>query len=88
MTPSQRASGELPLQLIARLKHSVSIEQAQAEMRLLDRERVEDLAQNSPTKDPVLRQMRLDVVPASAGFSQLRERFGKPLLALMGLVAL
>jgi predicted permease len=88
MTPSQRATGELSLQLIARLKPGVSIEQAQAEMRLLDRERIEDIARNSPTKDPVLRQMRLDVEPASAGFSQLRERFGKPLLALMALVAL
>lgn len=88
METSRRANGELTLQLIARLKPGVSIEQAQAEMRVLDRWRVDDLAQNSPTRDPVLRQGRLDLEPAAAGFSRLRERFGKPLLALIAAAAL
>ncbi len=87
-TPSRRTRGALELALIARLKPGVSIEQAQAEMRVLDRWRVEDLVRRSPNQNPVLAQIRLDLEPAAAGFSRLRERFGKLLMALMVVVAL
>lgn len=87
-SPGRRTSGEPNLALIARLKPGVSVAQAQAEMRVLDRWRVEDLVQTSENQNPVLEQIRLDVEPAAAGFSRLRDRFGKPLTALMVIVAL
>lgn len=49
---------------------------------------MEELVQSSAGNDPLLLEMRLDLEFATAGFSQLRERFGKPLLALMALAAL
>ncbi|MBI1355774.1 MAG: FtsX-like permease family protein [Acidobacteria bacterium] len=87
-TPSRRTNGDLNLALIARLGAGVSIEQAQAEMRVLDRQRVDDLFRTSPNRNPVLEQIRLDLEPAAAGFSRLRDRFQKPLMALMAVVAL
>jgi hypothetical protein len=42
--PSQRQSGRLFMAVFGRLKSGVSIEQATAEMRVLDRSRVEDMA--------------------------------------------
>jgi putative ABC transport system permease protein len=83
--PSGRVSGDLGIGVIARLKPGVSIEQAQAEMRVLDRVRVEEIATRSG--DPVWRQVRMDVASASAGFSILRQRFGRPLVALLAIVA-
>ncbi len=82
------ATGEMNLQLIARLKPGISLELAQAQMRVLDRWRVDDLVRTSPTQNPVLAQIRLDLEPARAGFSRLRERFGKPIVAVMAGVAL
>ncbi len=82
--PSARVSGDLGIAVIARLKPGVSIEQAQAEMRALDRVRVEEIAATSG--DPVWRQVRIDVASASAGFSILRDRFARPLLVLMAIV--
>ena len=79
-------NGQLGLKLIARLKPGVSLEQARAEMSVLDRWRVEEIARNS--KDPLLRQLKIEVEPAGAGFSQLRDQFGKPLLFLMAVVGL
>jgi putative ABC transport system permease protein len=86
--PSARTSGALGLYLLGRLKPGISIEQAQAEMSVLDRWRVEDLAQTSSTKDPVLRQMKLELAPGGAGFSPLGDRFGRSLLILMAVVVL
>ena len=84
--PSRRATGELPLGLMARLKPGVSIEQARAEMRVLDRFRVEGLATGS--KNPVWRQASIDVEPAGAGLSRLRDHLATPLLSLTAIVAL
>ena len=73
-----------PLGVMARLKPGVTIEQARAEMRLLDRFRVELLSQRSPN----LQKLTIDLEPARSGFALLRDRFGKPLLALLAIVAL
>jgi predicted permease len=83
--PSQFDSGQLTVAVLGRLKTSVSLEQAQAEMHVLNRSRVEALV--SLTKNAQWRQARLDVESAAAGTSILRERLGRPLLALMGMVS-
>ena len=71
------------LALIARLKPGASIEQARAEMRVLDRERIEGFAQ----RDPQWRKVVLDVTSARAGLSTpLHHQFAGPLLALLTMV--
>jgi predicted permease len=84
--PSRRATGELLVHVIGRLKPGVSIDRAQAEMRVLDRSRIEEIA--AARHDPLWRQVRLDVAPAGAGLSALREQFATPLLVLMVIVGL
>jgi predicted permease len=83
--PSQRQSGRMFLAVMARLKAGVSIEQATAEMRVLDRPRVEDMARIFSIAGWL--KARLDVEPAGTGTSVLRERLGRPLLALMAMVS-
>jgi predicted permease len=82
--PSQRESGRLFMAMIARLKPGVSVEQATAEMRVLDRARIEDMVRLFNSAG--WRQARIDVEPAAAGTSILRERLSRPLLALMAMV--
>ena len=79
--PATRPMG---LALIARLKHGVSIEQAQAELRLLNRRRLEDMARTS--KDPGWLRAEIELAPAAAGLSVLRDRFAAPLQILMAAV--
>jgi putative ABC transport system permease protein len=75
------------LQLVARLRPRVSIEQARAEMAVLFRWTLEERTKAS--KDPVMRQLTFAVEPAGAGLStSLRNQFAKPLLALMAVVGL
>ena len=69
------------LRLMARLKDGVSIEQAQAELRVLDRGRIEQIAARS--NDPQWLKTEIDLVSAAAGYSALRARFATPLLVLM-----
>jgi putative ABC transport system permease protein len=83
--PSQRQNGRLFMALLARLKPDVSIEQATAEMRVLDRARLEDMVRTFNSAGWL--EARLDVEPAGAGTSILRERVSRPLLALMAMVA-
>lgn len=71
------------LGLIGRLKPGVSMTQAAAEMRVLDRWRIEQHA----AKDPQWRLVRLELEPASAGLSPLREQFRSPLLILSAIAA-
>jgi predicted permease len=69
--------------LAARLKPGVSIEQARAEMRVLDRVRIDALAQ----QDPQWLRAVIDVTPARTGLSTpLHQQFGGPLQLLMTMV--
>src|SRR5262249_29741281 len=71
--------------LVARLKPGVTIDQAQAEMRVLDRARLVDLEARS--HDTQWREVPLQVEPAGAGLSVLRERFGSSLRLMMTAVS-
>ena len=84
--PSRRADRSMFLRVMGRLKPGVSLDQARAELRGLDRWRVEETA--TRTGDPQWRKARLDVDPAGSGFSSLSDQFGRPLLALMAVVGL
>ena len=71
------------LALAARLERDTTIEQARAEMRVLDRARIEDLARRDPQWPRVL----IDVTPARTGLdTPMRQQFGEPLLLLMAMV--
>ena len=71
------------LALVARLEPGASIEQARAEMRVLDRARIDELAQ----RDPQWRGVVIDVKPARTGLdTPLHQQFGGPLLLLMIMV--
>jgi len=82
--PSRRADGTLGLKLMGRLKPETSIEQVRAEMIVLDRFRIEDLAKARNSSVPL--QFKIEVEPAAAGFSALRDQFATPLLVLMASV--
>jgi predicted permease len=84
--PSRRTDGTLGLKLMGRLKPGASIEQARGEMSVLNRWRVEDLAKTRNAS--FLRQFEMEVEPAGAGFSALRDQFARPLLVLMAVVGL
>ena len=84
--PSRRANGTFALKLMARLKPGVSLDQARAEMSVLDQWRVEEIAK--AMNNAQWRQATLGVEPAAAGFRTLRDVYGKPLLALMAVVGL
>jgi putative ABC transport system permease protein len=80
-------TGRTSLSLVGRLKPGVSISQARAELAVLYQWTIEERASHS--KDPVLRQMKLEVESAGAGLtSPLRDQFASPLLLLMGVVGL
>jgi predicted permease len=70
--------------LMGRLNAGASTEQARAEMRVLDRTRIEETAAASGNAQ--WRRVVIDVVPASAGFSTLRRGFAAPLLVVMAIV--
>jgi predicted permease len=70
--------------LMGRLNPGASLEQARAEMRVLDRTRIEETAAASGNAQWL--RVRIDVVPATAGFSTLRRGFATPLLVLMAIV--
>jgi predicted permease len=84
--PGQPENADLQLTLIGRLKPDVSIEKAKAEMIVLNQRRVEDLARRSP--DPLTRQIQIELEPAGAGVTRLRDSYAKPLLTLMAVVSL
>jgi putative ABC transport system permease protein len=84
--PRNAASKEIPLALLARLKPGVSIQQARAEMAVLYRFTIDERSRNS--QDPLTRQLKIELEPAGAGFSLLRDHVAQPLEVLMILVGL
>ncbi len=84
LAAERRGEGAPPLGLMARLKPAVTLDQARAEMRVLDRFRVELLSRRSPN----LQKLTIDLEPARAGFALMRDRYGKPLWTLLAIVAL
>jgi len=75
-----------PLALIGRLKPGVSIGQARAEMSVLFQFALDEMSKGN--KNPLIRKIKLDIVPAGAGLAFLRDQFTQPLLVLMALVGL
>jgi putative ABC transport system permease protein len=74
------------LWLVGRLKPGVSINQAQAEMAVLYESTLDEQARG--TNNPFIRKMKLEMEPAGAGLSKLREEWKKPLLLLQAVVGL
>ncbi len=81
-----RSPAYLWLNLTGRLKPGQSIEQARAEMRVLFEDSLKD--ESHANDDSRLRNWTLEVEPAGAGLSRLRDLFEKPLLLLMAVVGL
>jgi len=73
------------LAMFARLKEGATLEHARAEMRLLYQFTIDEEAKNS--KDSQVRKMKVEVESAATGFSPPRDRFGRPLVVLMTVVA-
>ncbi|HEV8397911.1 MAG TPA: ABC transporter permease [Vicinamibacterales bacterium] len=82
--PSRRVDGSLGVGILGRLRPGVSIDQALAEMKVLDRFRLEDFARSRSAA--FARDFTIELEPAAAGFATLRDRFGTALLVLMALV--
>ena len=80
------ALGSWSLWLVGRLKPGVSIHQAQAEIAMLYESTLDEQAK--ATNNPFIRKMKLEMEPAGAGLSQLREEWAKPLLLLQTVVGL
>jgi predicted permease len=85
-------NGPLPF-VLARLKPDVSQSQAGAALTLLLQQTrsAEAGTQLTPEKQQAIERLRLDVKPASQGFSALRQQFSEPLrflLVVTGLVLL
>ncbi len=81
--PSRLADGSLMVKVMGRLRPGASRAQAESEMRVLDRQRIEDLV----TSAPFWRHVQLLVEPAAAGFAGPRDLFAGPLVMLMAVVA-
>ena len=84
--PSRRIDGTLGVGMLGRLRPGVTIEQALAEMKVLDRYRLEDFAKSRSAA--FARDFTIELEPAAAGFATLRDRFATSLLVLMAVVAL
>jgi predicted permease len=78
------------LHLVARRKHGVSEQQAQAETNLLFRRILRDYVGPEPAnwKLEAIQRAHVDLTPAATGRSPLRAQFGLPLRVLMAIVAL
>lgn len=84
--PSRRLDGTMTVALMGRLKPDVTIDRALAEMRVLDRYRIDDMARARQSAASV-RGISIELAPAASGFAALRDRFAAPLLVLMAAVA-
>jgi predicted permease len=83
--PSRRASGDLTMSVMARIKPGVPLEQARAELRVINRDRNEEIAKRG---DARWRLVTIDAVPSAAGLSSLTFVYARPLFALMAIVGL
>jgi putative ABC transport system permease protein len=78
--------GSVSFQLVARLASGTSLEQARSEFAALFTT-LQERTQNS--KDPQMRRLTFEVRPAGSGLSTgLRDRFEKPLVVTLAVVAL
>ena len=84
--PGNATTARYWLKLAARLKPGVSIEQARAEMNVLWQWTLEE--EFKANDDRTVRDWKMEVQPAGAGLSHLRDQFGKPALVLMAVVTL
>ena len=87
--PFAMRSGRAPdVKLVARLKSGVSMRQALAEMKVLDRRTPEEQARVM-RENPLGREMNLEAEPAGSGLATAtRDHYAKPLLVLMAVVGL
>jgi predicted permease len=77
------------LQIMARLKPGVTLEQAQAGINLTLQQMLQyEASQLSANERPGYLNQRIALAPGGRGASTLRTSFGKPLQILMGLVGL
>jgi putative ABC transport system permease protein len=81
--PSRLADGSLVVRIMGRLRPGVSRAEAEAEMRVLDQQRIEDLVKRAP----FWRQVQLLIEPAGSGFAGPRDLFTGPLVMVMAVVA-
>ena len=82
--PSHLLDGSGQVSIVGHLKSGVTLEQATAEMRVLDRQRLAELEARG--HDVQWRSATTDVEPAGAGLATLRDRFASALLLMMAAV--
>ena len=80
---SRLADGSLTVRIVGRLRPGTSREQAEAELRVLDRPRVDELA----ARAAFWRQVQLRLESARTGVAGPRDLFAGPLVMLMAVVA-
>ena len=84
--PSRRASGELAMSVMARIKPGVSIDAgARGDCGVLDRDRIEEIAKRGDATVAAGHDRRR---PGAAGISTLTFVYARPLFALMAIVGL
>jgi predicted permease len=86
MNGARQEPGWYSMAIFGRLRSGVSATQAGAELDGLFQQYLRGLAQ--PEHVRAASFARLDLIPASRGFADLRRRFSRPLLALMTMVSL
>jgi predicted permease len=81
-----RSTSHKWLRLVGRLKPGATIQQARAEAEVLYRQVLD--GESKTNSDPHLRNWGIELEPAGAGLSRLRDQFARPLVLLMGIVAM
>jgi predicted permease len=76
------------LELMGRLRPEVPVAQAQTEINGLWQQMLPEVLEKSGSKANMIGHPRLALQPGSKGLSELRERFSRPLSAVMAVVAL
>jgi len=91
-SPALKDGGYTWLKVMGRLQPGVSLSRAQSEMDVLFRQQTADEVAKQPSLSPEQRRStesaRLELETGSTGWSTLRQKFRKPLLILMTVVAL